>query len=235
MRYGGKFMKYKSEIQISLIVIRCGRFAAIIYILCKLLSGIVLPYTAYAFQRLVDGIIFSFQNNAEMAVILGPLVMVASIYVFRAIEEPVENYCSFLISQRVGYFYEADNIRKLSKMEYAHFENSSDVDLINRINESAGNAATDLFDNILNLISGTIKIVGTFMLLASYSFLLAVAVVFVAIPIIVLAAKYRKSIHDWYEKNSKKRRKLDYRASVFIDRAASFEMKEYKNIAAYYA
>ena len=120
-------------------------------------------------------------------------------------------------------------------MEYAHFENSSDVDLINRINESAGNAATDLFDNILNLISGTIKIVGTFMLLASYSFLLAVAVVFVAIPIIVLAAKYRKSIHDWYEKNSKKRRKLDYRASVFIDRAASFEMKEYKNIAAYYA
>lgn len=220
---------YKTKRQISLIVLKYGKFATVVFILCKLLSGFLFPFTAYVFQNLIDEIISTFQTKDTFATLITPLLMIASIYIFQAIQEPTESYCDYLIRQRLNYWFDTQNIDKLTKIKYAYFENSEDLDLINRIDGSSGDAAVDLFENILNLISGIIKIVGTFILLLTYNFFIAIAVVLVAIPVMIISAKYGKSIHDWYHKNSKSRRRLSYLSSMFIDRTASLEIKEYNH------
>ncbi|MCM1244753.1 MAG: ABC transporter ATP-binding protein/permease [Roseburia sp.] len=220
-------MKYKSKLQINLKVLTCGRLAAVIFILCRLLAGVLLPFTAYAFQKLIDEIISSFQARDTDITFVIPLLMVVGIYFFQALEEPVEKYCEFILRQRLNYWFDTSCVDKLKRIKYSHFEDSKDLDLINRIDGTAGNEAVDLFDNTLNLVSGMIQIVGTFILLSTYNFLISIVVVFVAIPIMIVSAKYGKLIHDWYEKNSKARRRLTYLSSIFVDRTAAFEMKEY--------
>lgn len=155
--------------------------------------------------------------------------MVASIYIFQAIEEPIVNYCDFLLRQRLNYFFGKNNLGKIAKIDYCHFENSDDLDLIKRIEDSAGDAAVDFFNNILNLFSGVIKIIGTFLLLMNYNFYISLAVLLVSIPIIIISSKYGKYIHDWYEKNSGKRRRLEYLSSIFVDRTTSLEIKQYNH------
>ena len=222
-------MKYKSKMQLSFLVLKHGKLAAVIFMLCRLLEGILLPFKAYAFQKLVDGIISSFQAGREEITFLMPLVMIIGIYTFYAVEDPIEGYCDFLLRQRLTYWFDQNNIKKLTKIKYSHSENSEDLDLINRIDGSTGQAAVDLFRNVLNLLSGSIQIVGTFLLLSTYNVVVAVAIVVVSIPIMIISSKYGKQIHEWWEKNSKKRRRLDYLSSVFIDRQASFELKEYNH------
>ena len=222
-------MRYKSKIQISMMVLKYGKFAAVIFTICKLLAGVLLPFTAYAFQQLIDEVISSFQENSTNITFVVPLLMITGIYTFQAIEEPIENYCDFILRQRLNYWFDTNNINKLTKIKYSHFENSDDLDLINRIDGSTGNAAIDLFGNVLNLISGIIKITGTFILLLTYNSIISIIVVLVAIPIMIISAKYGKSIHYWYEKNSKSRRRLGYLSSIFVDRSASLEIKEYNH------
>lgn len=222
-------MKYRSKLQIILRVLLCGKMVAAFYILCKLLAGILLPFTAYAFQKLIDEIISSFQVKDTGITFTIPLLMIVGIYFFEAIEEPIESYCEFILRQRLNYWFDTNCIDKLTKIKYSHFENSKDLDLINRIDGTAGSEAVDLFNNILNLVSGIIKIVGTFILLSTYNFFISIVVVIVAVPIMIVSAKYGKLIHDWYEKNSKSRRRLTYLSSIFVDRAASFEIKEYNH------
>ena len=154
-------MKYRSKLQIILRVLLCGKMVAAFYILCKLLAGILLPFTAYAFQKLIDEIISSFQVKDTGITFTIPLLMIVGIYFFEAIEEPIESYCEFILRQRLNYWFDTNCIDKLTKIKYSHFENSKDLDLINRIDGTAGSEAVDLFNNILNLVSGIIKIVGT--------------------------------------------------------------------------
>lgn len=222
-------MKYKNKIQICLFVLKKQQNISAVIVICKLFAGILLPFTAYSFQKLIDGIIFTFQNNKNEITFVVPLLMLVGIYIFQAIDEPIESYCYFLLRQRISYWFDSINIDKMTKIKYSHFENSEDLNLINRIDGSVGNAAVDLFDNVLNLVSGIIKIMGTFILLLNYNYIIAVIEVFVAIPIFVISAKYGKTIHEWYEKNSKNRRRLNYLSSVFVDRTASFEIKEYNH------
>jgi ATP-binding cassette subfamily B protein len=160
---------------------------------------------------------------------IGSLFMISGIYVFQAVEEPVEGYCDFLLRQRLNYWFDSNNIEKISRLEYSHFENSGDLDLINRMDGSAGNAAVDLYENIMDLISGVIKIAGTFILLLNYNIIVSVVVVLLAVPIMFIASKYGKEIHAWYQKNSKSRRRLEYFSSVFTDRTTSLELKEYNH------
>lgn len=220
-------MRYKGKIQICLLVFKCGKFASFIFLIFKLLAGLLLPFTAYVYQILIDEIIFSFQNTASGITFVEPLIMIVGIYFFQAIEEPIESYCNFLLRQRLNYWFDKKNIDKLTKIKYSHFENSEDLNLINRIDGSTGSAAVDLFCNTLNFTSGIIKIVGTFLLLTTYNFIIAISALIVAIPIMMISSKYGKSIHDWYEKNSKSRRRLNYLSSIFVDRTASLEIKEY--------
>ena len=222
-------MRYKSKIQICLFVLNSERFISVIIVIIKLLAGLILPLTAYAFQTLIDEIIFTFQNDKTGITFVTPLLMIVGIYIFQAVEEPIESYCYFLLRQRLSYWFDIKNINKMTKIKYVHFENSTDLDLINRIDGSVGNAAVDLFDNVLNLISGIIKIIGTFILLLSYNFIISITVLVVAVPILLISAKYGKAIHEWYEKNSKSRRRVSYLSSIFIDRATSLEIKEYNH------
>ena len=172
-------------------------------------------------------IILSFQAGQFAATIITSLVMITAIYAFQAIDEPIERYCDLIIRQRLNHWFDSKNIYKISKIEYTYLENSKDLDLINRVTEATGDEAVDFFSNCLKLFSGIITIIGTFVLLSTYNPIIAIAVIIVAIPIMIIAAKYGKTIHDWYQKSRKKRRWLDYLSSIFTDRDASVEIKGY--------
>lgn len=176
--------------------------------------GLLLPFTAYAYQRLVDDIISAYNSKNGIDFFITSLLFVIWIYVFQAVEEPAENYAIFLIRQRVNYSFDRRITNKLKDTEYSYFENSENLDLINRVESASGNSAVDLFVNVINFLSGIIKIIGVLFLLITYSYLIAVIVIVIAIPIFWIASKYGKYIHDWYQKNSKSRRFLEYLSSL---------------------
>lgn len=220
-------MEQKNKAMICLSVVKCGKIVSVIYLICKFLMSLSLPYTAYAYQRLIDDMIYAYNNKSSIEYFIMSLLLVIGIYMFQAIEEPVENYAAFLIRQRVNYFFDKKITNKLKDIEYSYFENSDDLDLINRIESASGNNAVDLFVNVVDFISGIIKIIGVSLLLATYNYLIAVIVIVVAIPIFWVSSKYGKYIYDWYQKNSKNWRFLKYLSSLFTDKNTSFEIKEY--------
>lgn len=59
-------MKYQSKKQIFSLVFKKGRLVAIISFIFKLFSGLMLPFTAYAFQNLIDDIIASFYRGEKI-------------------------------------------------------------------------------------------------------------------------------------------------------------------------
>lgn len=189
--------------------------------------GLLLPFTAYAYQKLVDDIIGAYSSKRGIEFFITSLLFVIGIYIFQAVEEPIENYAVFLIRQRINYSFDKRIANKLKDTEYAYFENSEDLDLINRVQGASGNNAVDLFVNVIDFLSGIIKIIGVFLLLITYSYIIAVIVIVIAIPIFWISSKYGKLIHDWYQKNSKSRRILRYLSSLFTDKNTSFEIKEY--------
>ncbi len=220
-------MEYKNKAAICLSVIRSGKAASWVFLLCKLLMGLILPFTAYAYQKLIDNIIAAYSSKRGIEFFITSLLFVIGIYIFHAVEEPIENYADFLIRQRVNYSFDKRIANKLKDTEYSYFENSEDLDLINRVQGASGNNAVDLFVNVIDFLSGIIKIIGVFLLLVTYSYIIAVIVIMVAIPIFWISSKYGKFIHDWYQKNSKSRRFLEYLSSLFTDKNTSFEIKEY--------
>lgn len=220
-------MEYKNKATICLSVIRSGKTASWVFLLCKFLMGLLLPFTAYAYQRLVDDIISAYGSKSGIEFFITSLLFVIGIYVFQAIEEPIEAYAAFLIRQRVNYSFDKRITNKLKDTEYFYFENSEDLDLINRVEGASGNSAVDLFVNVINFLSGIIKIVGVLFLLTTYSYIITVIAILIAVPIFWISSKYGKFIHDWYQKNSNSRRFLGYLSSLFTDKNTSFEIKEY--------
>ena len=212
---------------ICLSVIKSGKSASVVFLFCKFLMGLLLPFTAYAYQRLVDDIIRAYSSKSGMEFFITSLLFVILIYIFQAVEEPVENYVAFLIRQRINYLFDKKIANKLKDTEYSYFENSDNLDLINRVESASGNSAVDLFINVIDFLSGIIKIIGVMFLLTTYSYLIAITVAVIAVPIFWLASKYGKQIHDWYQKNSQSRRFLGYLSSLFTDKTTSFEIKEY--------
>ncbi|MCL2311272.1 MAG: ABC transporter ATP-binding protein/permease [Firmicutes bacterium] len=220
-------MKYKNKTTTCLSVIKNGKAASWVFLLCKFLMGLLLPFTAYAYQKLIDDIIGAYSNKIGIEFFITSLLFVIGIYVFQAVEEPIENYSAFLIRQRVNYSFDKQITNKLKDTKYSYFENSEDLDLINRIESASGNSAVDLFVNVINFLSGIIKIVGVLFLLTTYSYIITVIAILIAVPIFWIASKYGKFIHEWYQKNSKSRRFLDYLSSLFTDKNTSFEIKTY--------
>lgn len=220
-------MEYKNTATICLSIIKGGKAASVVFLLCKFLMGLLLPFTAYAYQRLIDDIIGVYSSQSGIGFFIPSLLCVVGIYFFQAVEEPIENYAAFLIRQRINYSFDKRITNKLKDTEYAYFENSEDLDLINRVQDSSGNNAVDLFINVINFLSGIIKIIGVFLLLITYSYIIAVIVIVIAIPIFWISSKYGNLVHDWYRKNSKSRRFLGYLSSLFTDKNTSFEIKEY--------
>lgn len=220
-------MVYKNKTAICLSVIRSGKIASWIFLLCKFLMSLLLPFTAYAYQRLVDDIIGAYSSKSGISFFITSLLFVIAIYVFQAVEEPIENYSAFLIRQRVNYLFDKRITNKLKDTEYYYFENSENLDLINRVEGASGDSAVDLFVNVVNFLSGIIKIVGVLFLLTTYSYIIAIIAILIAVPIFWISSKYGKIIHDWYQKNSKSRRFLGYLSSLFTDKNTSYEIKGY--------
>lgn len=220
---------YRNKIKICFLVLREGGGATGIFALCKFMDGVLMPFTAYAFQRLVDGVIYSFQIKNIQHTCLFSFLMVVGIYIFQAVKEPVEGYCNFLMRQRLGCYFQKKNMSKLAKMEYFHLENYEYIDLIERVCESTEDAAVDFYINSLELISCMVAIIGTFFLLLSYNVMIAICTVMIAIPIMVLSLKYGKEIYDWYERNGKNRRRVHYLSSIFTQKDIALEMRIYNH------
>ena len=189
--------------------------------------GLLLPFTAYAYQKLVDDIIFAYNSKNSIEFFIASLLFVIGIYVFQAVEEPIEKYAAFLIRQRVNYAFDKKITNKLKDIEYSYYENSEYLDLINRVDGASGNSAVDLFVHVINYLSGIIKIIGALVLLITYSYIIAIIAMLIAVPVFWISSKYGKFIHDWYKKNSKSRRFLWYLSSLFTDKNTSLEIKEY--------
>lgn len=220
-------MRYKNCMQIFFYTLNVRRVAAFTYILCKMVLGLMLPLTAYIMQNFIDAILTSFSSSMDLKSMVYFFIILSVIYIFEAIEEPISGYCKLLISEKLNYKFDCIILKKLEAIDYAHFENCDRLDLINRVNGTAGVQAFNIFENILLFVSVIIKITGTFVLLARYNWVISLGIVLIAIPIIYFAGKHGKNIHDWYQKNSKKRRTLEYLSSLFINRNISLEMKEY--------
>ena len=100
------YLEYKNKAMICLSVIKSCKSASVVFLLCKFLMGLLLPFTAYAYQRLVDNIIIAYDSKSGMGFFITSLLFVILIYIFQAVEEPVENYAAFLIRQRINYLFD---------------------------------------------------------------------------------------------------------------------------------
>lgn len=220
-------MFYINRLYMCICVINRIKFFSIAFLFLEIIEGMLLPINVFAIQNLIDKIIFAYKYNENLSVVFFPLASVIGIYLFHSIYEPVKSWCEFLMRQQLNLFFDGIIVNKLKVIDYTHLENSNDLDVIRRVEEISGNAAVDLFINACSLLSGMIKITGSFVLLIRYNYIIAITVSLVSIPIFFISARYGKTIHEWYQVNTKKRRTRDYLSSIFTDKTAAYEMRVY--------
>lgn len=220
-------MPYKNRFHICTCVIRLVPFSSIAFLFLEIVAGVLLPVHAFALQKLIDAVVFAYRHNESPATFFIPLAGVTGIYLFHAVYEPIKSWCSFLIGKRLNRFFDEIIAGKLQMLDYTHLENSRNLDVIRRVEETSGNAAVDLFINTCRLLSGMIKITGSVALLMRYHYIIAILVTLISIPIFFISAKYGKTIHEWFQINTKKRRMRDYLSSIFTDKTAAAEMRVY--------
>lgn len=89
-----------------------------------------------------------------------------------------------------------DFIQKTNKLEYKHFEDSDTYDLIERLGDDYSVVVFEGFVNILVIFEIIVSVIGLISLMAFSSWYIALASIFMLVPLVFIAMKSGEEVYD---------------------------------------
>lgn len=192
-----------------------------------------------AFQKLTEGLIpsmqvlitASFLNTAiqiangkkEFASIVLPIsllvILIAYTWLFGQLIKFVDVKLEFALREK----FRAHITEKIAKLKYSHIENQETWDLISRVSKKPEVTIKNAYINLLSLFSMILRVAGLLFILIAQIWWAGVAILFMTIPLVILAIKGGRASYGANRDASKYRRKYGYLSEVLTGRDAVSE------------
>ena len=137
----------------------------------------------------------------------------------------LRDHASGLVRLRVTRTVTEDIVRKTERLDLASFQETDTYDRIDRASRDGGQRAYQLFTDFVSAMTGVLSLVGTAVLLFSWSPMVAVTVIVSPAPGIVASALYGRVAWRIEHERTTLRRRVSYLSGLFTTESTFREIR----------
>lgn len=191
-------------------------------IINTILLCIIPAINIFATAKFINSAVELVTKSKSLTTIISPICLVVALTGYIYLEQNISAIIWLKISLRLKKDYGLMQIKKISSMKYEHIENMEDMELIKRVTANEANIY-ECYRNILSAIAILCNILSIFITIMTASFVTAVLVLVITIPLIFVAMKAGKVRYDNKCDVTNYKRQYEYGNELYSNRASADE------------
>ncbi|ELP5179774.1 ABC transporter ATP-binding protein [Clostridium perfringens] len=184
----------------------------------KIFNGIAPTLEMIAVAGFLNTSISISQNKSEYKEIFPYIIFLMLIVASNWLFEKLVGFSNTKLELKLKRNYRAYITEKIAKLRYSYIENEESWNLIFRISKDPELQIKDAFNSFCSMMSLVVRIISVLLLLFYHSWLSALIISMVSIPLFLVAIKSGKAIYEVSKTVAKERRKSDYIGWILTSR-----------------
>ncbi|HFC9206723.1 TPA: ABC transporter ATP-binding protein [Clostridium perfringens] len=184
----------------------------------KIFNGIAPTLEMIAVAGFLNTSISISQNKSEYKEIFPYIIFLMLIVASNWLFEKFVGFSNTKLELKLKRSYRAYITEKIAKLRYSYIENEESWNLIFRISKDPELQIKDAFNSFCSMMSLIVRIISVLLLLFYHSWLSALIISMVSIPLFLVAIKSGKAIYEVSKTVAKERRKSDYIGWILTSR-----------------
>ena len=200
---------------------KAGPFLLIFLFFTTILSGLMPTATVYAGKLVLNAIVDVVKMSASHGVsgsMACALTIQLIVLLVAALLSQTSLYLSYFIGKRLSLNISADVIRKASTLDYTFFENPRFYDMMTRARLESSGKPLILILKITSIVSGGITFFSMGGMVASFSLLLFIAMLFVCLPLLLVQLRYGEKNYSLQYGRTEDMRLAQYTSGIMMAR-----------------
>lgn len=191
-------------------------------IINTILLCIIPAINIFATAKFINSAVELVTKSKSLTTVIFPICLVVALTGYTYLERNISAIIWLKISLRLKKDYGLMQIKKIASMKYEHIENKEDMELIKRVAANEVNIY-ESYRNILGAIAILCNILSVFITIMTASFVTAVLVLVITIPLIFVAMKAGKVRYDNECDVTNYKRQYEYGNELYSNRASADE------------
>lgn len=185
MRAGGKPKHTKQTIGRLFAYIAHEKWKLFVVVICVIGGTIANLAGSYMLRPIINGLT---GGNGSVSILFQGLLKMASVYLFAILAQYLQQRIMITVSQNAIMKLRNDLFHKLQKLPVRYYDTNNHGDVMSRFTNDVDAVGEMLGNTVIQLISGTISIVGTFALML-YTNVWLTLITVVMIPLMLKAVQ----------------------------------------------
>lgn len=219
-----KVKKIKEYLIIIVKVIKLSYLSSKIYTILlwglNILIGIAIPVSTLIWSEFIDTAAIGILNNEWKKAALW--IVVYSVFLFtQNVFNIINDYVESILSAKLNIFTTDKIMKCISDLPMDYFDSSENYDKIQKVNTESNIRSMSIIKTLINLIQGSITMIGTVIILLQINWLILVILFFLCVPTLVLSLNLSFEKYNVYNIRVKDMRFISFLKNM---------MTEYENI-----
>lgn len=219
-----KVKKIKEYLIIIVKVIKLSYLSSKIYTILlwglNILIGIAIPVSTLIWSEFIDTAAIGILNNEWKKAALW--IGVYSVFLFtQNVFNIINDYVESILSAKLNIFTTDKIMKCISDLPMDYFDSSENYDKIQKVNTESNIRSMSIIKTLINLIQGSITMIGTVIILLQINWLILVILFFLCVPTLVLSLNLSFEKYNVYNIRVKDMRFISFLKNM---------MTEYENI-----
>lgn len=216
-------MKNKLEIIKGFFCIfKYSTLTGIAILLINIISAIIPIAKTYAYAYFIDQLLLGYDTDNYKKVII-PTILVVGFKLLQYILNYLLTLLNIKSKNNLMIRINPIILEKQAKLKYRYIEDTKALDLISRINKQPEMKFMNCYNNLMDILSVLINIVGIVGILFSYAKKSAVILLLCAIPMMIISVNRGKMLYGVQKVTSMVGRKCQYYLKLLLSRESSEE------------
>ncbi len=220
-------MSFLKNYKYYLLSLKNSKIPTIIYTILKICEASIPAISSILLSKLINSLDSNIQiiKNEEVFVYLLFFILILLIeFIIRFVEKFIYKIIRVNLNKKLKRVY----IKKISVLEYPHFENSESQDLIERIGDNFPDKVLNGLNNYMSLFEILFSLIGLMVVIASKSLIISTLCLLFLIPVIWISRKAGAKMYETDKEIAPLQRKSRYLRSLLNSRESSFERSVYR-------
>lgn len=203
---------------------------ALIYLLVAITSAIFSPFQIFATEKVVNSVslMFELSNNKNLYILLIWSILLILSFVLSCLYDYLRPYLSLRMYKNLMVKITPDILETIKNVEYYHFENIDSMNTIYRVTNAPYALVQNQFNSIVNGIYFLLSSLGIVFMFYRINSYLGVISVVCSISLIVIQYQIEKKKNQLEDKQTLKKRKLEYLSNLFLNKYTQYEIRIFK-------
>ena len=186
----------------------------------NILIGIAIPVSTLIWSEFIDTAAIGILNNEWKKAALW--IVVYSVFLFtQNVFNIINDYVESILSAKLNIFTTDKIMKCISDLPMDYFDSSENYDKIQKVNTESNIRSMSIIKTLINLIQGSITMIGTVIILLQINWLILVILFFLCVPTLVLSLNLSFEKYNVYNIRVKDMRFISFLKNM---------MTEYENI-----